>query len=111
ITGFSVAPLRLASHLGFAMGIAGLLMLGYTFYSWISGQAVTGWTSLATLMLIIGSGQFMMLGIFGEYLGRMYMESKRRPLYFINEVRSTRVEARGETARELQESLNQALRA
>lgn len=111
ITGFSVAPLRMASHLGFFMGIAGLLMLGYTFYSWAAGHTVAGWTSLATLMLIIGSGQFLFLGIFGEYLGRMYMETKRRPLYFINEVRATPAEAKGKTARELQENLQKAMGA
>ena len=45
-----------------------------------------GWTSLAAIMLILGSVQLLVLGIFGEYLGRMYMETKRRPLYFVNEI-------------------------
>jgi dolichol-phosphate mannosyltransferase len=47
---------------------------------------VLGWTSIAALILIIGSMQLLMLGIFGEYLGRMYMESKQRPLYLVDEV-------------------------
>jgi polyisoprenyl-phosphate glycosyltransferase len=45
-----------------------------------------GWTSLAAIVLILGSVQLLVLGIFGEYLGRMYMETKRRPLYLINEI-------------------------
>ena len=112
ITSFSVVPLRLASHLGFFMGLMGVVALFYTIGSWITGNAVPGWTSLAVLVLIIGSGQFLVLGIFGEYLGRMYMETKRRPLYIINEIHAAAVpEVVGEDARALQESLKQALRA
>lgn len=113
ITSFSIVPLRLASHLGFVMGLMGLLMLGYTIWSWASGNAVTGWTSLASLILIIGSGQFMVLGIFGEYLGRVYMETKRRPLYVVNSVRGSSLEKASEngTAREMQDRLRSALRA
>jgi polyisoprenyl-phosphate glycosyltransferase len=111
ITGFSVVPLRLASHLGFFMGLMGLVMLGYTLWSWIAGQTVAGWTSLASLILIIGSGQFLVLGIFGEYLGRMYMEAKRRPLYIINEIRTSGEAAEEGPARALQESLKKAVGA
>lgn len=111
ITGFSTVPLRLASHLGFLMGFMGLLMLGYTIWSWISGQAVAGWTSLASLMLIIGSGQFLVLGIFGEYLGRMYMETKRRPLYIVNAIHSSRVQTSGLDARAMQDKLRTRLSA
>lgn len=113
ITSFSIVPLRLASHLGFVMGLTGLLMLGYTMWSWASGNAVTGWTSLASLILIIGSGQFLVLGIFGEYLGRMYMETKRRPLYVVNTVRASslaKTDGKG-TARAMQDQLRDALRA
>lgn len=114
VTSFSVVPLRLASHLGFFMGFMGIVGLIYTIGSWISGHAVPGWTSLAVLTLIIGSGQFLVLGIFGEYLGRMYMEAKRRPLYIVNAVHAApRTEAGtgAEDARQLQEQLRQALRA
>lgn len=112
ITSFSVVPLRLASHLGFFMGLMGIVALIYTVVSWMSGHAVPGWTSLAVLTLIIGSGQFLVLGIFGEYLGRMYMETKRRPLYIVNEIRATPLpEIEAEDARGLQESLKEALRA
>ena len=112
VTSFSTVPLRFASHMGFAMGFLGILGLGYTVWSWASGNAVPGWTSLAVLSLIIGSGQFLVLGIFGEYLGRMYMETKRRPLYIVNEIRATPLpDVPADDARGLQESLKEALRA
>lgn len=112
ITSFSVVPLRLASHLGFFMGLMGIVALVYAVGSFIGGHAVPGWTSLAVLVLIIGSGQFLVLGIFGEYLGRMYMETKRRPLYIINQVHALPVaETASEDARALQENLKKALRA
>jgi dolichol-phosphate mannosyltransferase len=86
ITSFSTIPLRFASLLGMGFGVAGLLALIWVGVSWLSGGAVLGWTSLAALILILGSMQLLMLGIFGEYLGRMYMESKQRPLYLVDEV-------------------------
>lgn len=86
MTSFSIAPLRFASHLGLAFGLMGFLTLGYTLVSWAAGSVLPGWTSLAAIILILGSVQLMVLGIFGEYLGRMYMEAKRRPLYIVNEI-------------------------
>lgn len=88
MTSFSIAPLRFASHLGMAFGVLGLLTLGYTIFSWVAGSVLPGWTSLAAIILILGSVQLLVLGIFGEYLGRMYMEAKRRPLYIVNEILS-----------------------
>ncbi|OJF95654.1 glycosyltransferase family 2 protein [Pararhizobium antarcticum] len=86
MTSFSIVPLRLASHLGLLFGFIGLLTLGYTLFSWLSGDVLPGWTSIAAIVLVLGSVQLLMLGIFGEYLGRMYMETKRRPLYVVNEI-------------------------
>ncbi|NRQ16625.1 glycosyltransferase family 2 protein [Ensifer sesbaniae] len=86
VTSFSVAPLRLASHLGLAFGLLGMATLAYTIFAWALGDVLPGWTSLASITLILGSIQLLMLGIFGEYLGRMYMEAKRRPLFIVNEV-------------------------
>jgi glycosyltransferase involved in cell wall biosynthesis len=86
ITGFSIVPLRIASILGLVMGMIGLTMLIYTLGSWILGQPPQGWTSLSTIILIIGSAQLLVLGILGEYLGRLYIQSKHRPLYIIDTV-------------------------
>ncbi len=86
LTSFSIMPLRLASFLGLALGCLSLLMLGYTLGSWASGHVVEGWTSLLTVVLILGSTQLILFGLLGEYVGRLYLETKRRPLFVIDQV-------------------------
>jgi glycosyltransferase involved in cell wall biosynthesis len=86
LTSFSIAPLRIASYLGVLLSAISLLMLSYTLGSWALGRTVDGWTSLSTIMLTIGSAQLMLFGVLGEYVGRLYIESKRRPLYVIDEI-------------------------
>lgn len=85
-TSFSITPLRIASHLGIAASICSVVMIGFLVISWLSGNTVTGWASTGTLILFIGGVQLFMLGVIGEYLGRMYMESKRRPLFIIQSI-------------------------
>lgn len=87
ITSFSIVPLRLASYIGAAFGFAGLALLVYVLRSWFLGEVVQGWTSLMVVVLVIGSAQLICLGVFGEYLGRLYMESKQRPLFVVESVR------------------------
>jgi polyisoprenyl-phosphate glycosyltransferase len=86
ITGFSVLPLRLASLAGAGVGVIGLLLLSYALTGWLTGRVTQGWTSLMSLMLILGGAQLLLLGIFGEYLGRLYIEVKRRPLFVVDRV-------------------------
>jgi polyisoprenyl-phosphate glycosyltransferase len=88
LTSFSIMPLRLASYLGIILGFLSLLMLGYTLGSWAFGHVVEGWTSLSTLILLLGSMQLILFGLLGEYVGRLYLESKRRPLFVIDEIRT-----------------------
>lgn len=90
ITSFSVAPLRIASWMGVCAGIGAMLLLAYVLGAWVTGHAISGWTSTLAIILVLGSTQLMILGIMGEYLGRMYMEAKRRPLYVIDEVHGVR---------------------
>lgn len=86
ITGFSTAPLRWASHAGLALvGIASLLLI-YTLWGWLSGSAIQGWTSMMIVVVLLGAAQMFVLGMIGEYLGRLYMEVKRRPLYLVSEI-------------------------
>ncbi len=86
VTSFSTRPLRLASFFGFGFGLVGLSGLVYTVGSWMSGRVVAGWTSATSIFLIMGSAQMFVLGIIGEYLGRLYTEAKRRPLFVIESV-------------------------
>ncbi len=86
ISGFSIVPLRIATYLGFICSMLGMFFLAYTAYSYFSGIAIQGWTTLMTVVLILGSGQLLVLGVIGEYLGRLYIQSKNRPLFIIQEV-------------------------
>ena len=61
-------------------------MVGYTLGSWALGHVVEGWTSLLTVVLILGSTQLILFGLLGEYVGRLYLETKRRPLFVIDQV-------------------------
>lgn len=84
ITSFSVKPLRLAGLVGFSLSavsfIYGLLALyGYFFAKW----NISGWTSLAVGIMFIGGMQLIMLGIMGEYIGKLFMQAKQRPLYIV----------------------------
>jgi dolichol-phosphate mannosyltransferase len=86
VTGFSILPLRVASFMGVTVGLIGLLLLAYTLGSWVAGRVVEGWTSLTSIFLIVSSAQLLVLGCIGEYLGRLYIESKNRPLFVVDEV-------------------------
>ena len=86
ITGFSIRPLRMASYFGVLFGLMTLLLLVYVIINYFTGQQVHGWTSLAVIVLGIGSVQLLVAGVIGEYLGRLYMEAKKRPLFIVREV-------------------------
>lgn len=86
VTGFSTAPLRFASHLGLALTAASLLLFLYIAIGFFSGSAVAGWTSTMLVVVLLGAFQMFVLGMIGEYLGRLYVESKRRPLYLVADV-------------------------
>ena len=86
LTGFSSAPLKLASQVGIGLSIGSVLLILYLVYAWLSGFSIQGWTSLMLVVVVIGAAQMFVLGLMGEYIGRLYNESKRRPLYVVQEV-------------------------
>lgn len=86
LTSFSTRPLRLASYLGLAIGVISLGAIVYSVTLHYRGYTVHGWTSLIVVVLFVGALQLFVLGIIGEYLGRLFMESKGRPLYVIAEM-------------------------
>lgn len=86
VTGFSTAPLRLASHIGLWLVLASVLLILYIAIGYFSGNAVQGWTSTMLVVVILGAVQMFVLGMIGEYLGRLYIESKRRPLYIVADI-------------------------
>ena len=84
ITSFSVKPLRLITTIGLLVFLASLCMLLYTLISWISGHTVTGWTSTLASIWMIGGIQLLSLGVIGEYIGKIYNETKKRPRFIID---------------------------
>ncbi|MES2136485.1 MAG: glycosyltransferase family 2 protein [Pseudomonadota bacterium] len=86
LTGFSSAPLKLASHAGLALSIGSLVLILYIAWAWASGQSIQGWTSLMLVVVILGAVQMFVLALMGEYIGRLYNEAKGRPLYIVQEV-------------------------
>ena len=86
LTGFSSAPLKLASFAGFALSIGSILLMLYILIAFISGVNVPGWTSLMLVVVVLGAVQMFVLALMGEYIGRLYNEVKHRPLYIVAEV-------------------------
>ncbi|MCW6529747.1 MULTISPECIES: glycosyltransferase family 2 protein [Sphingomonas] len=86
VTGFSTAPLRFASHASVALAGASLLLLFYIAWGYFRGSPVQGWTSTMLVVTVLSAVQMFVLGMIGEYLGRLYIESKRRPLYLVADI-------------------------
>ena len=85
MTAFSTKPLKLATRLSFvSLGVAGLMMI-YVFRSLILYQTAPGWASVVLAISAFSGVQLLTLGILGEYIGRLYVEAKNRPLYYISE--------------------------
>ena len=87
ITSMSVRPLRIITGLGFITVLAAIAMTIYTFVDWCMGNAVQGYTTLLMVTLIIGGVIILSLGIIGEYIGKVYLETKKRPRYIIDTVK------------------------
>ncbi len=86
ITSFTIAPLKLASYIGFATAFFAFVYGAYVvFKTLLFGESVPGYPSLMVAILFIGGVQLLFIGILGEYIGRIYNESKQRPLYFIHQ--------------------------
>lgn len=84
ITSFSTLPLRIWTYAGFLVAAAALVYaLAVAVRTLVFGVDVPGYASLAVLILLFGGLQMIGMGMIGEYVGRIYMESKRRPLYFV----------------------------
>ena len=90
ITSFSVQPLRTASFVGLAIACSGAVGILWMLYLKLyTDKVVPGLASVFCLILFLGGTQLVFLGIIGEYLGRVYQESKNRPLYFVRETVGT----------------------
>jgi glycosyltransferase involved in cell wall biosynthesis len=83
ITSYSILPLRLTTILGLISSVISSIMLFWSIYVKLVGGAITGWTSTVSALYFLGSVQLVFLGIMGEYIGKIYLETKKRPRYLI----------------------------
>lgn len=86
ITSFSVRPIRLITGCGFLIFLASLISLVVLLIMKLAGQTVQGWTTLMASIWLIGGIQLLSLGVIGEYIGKIYKETKRRPHYIIETI-------------------------
>src|SRR6266478_315822 len=94
LTSFSVAPLRFASLFGVLLASGAFLFgLSILWETWVSGKSVPGYPSLVVGLMTIGGVQLIMIGIVGEYIGKILSELKARPIYFVAEHSEKRFEA------------------
>ncbi|WP_374246049.1 glycosyltransferase family 2 protein [Zoogloea sp.] len=84
ITSFSVTPLRLISALGFATCLLSLAGAAWTVFQKLAGATVPGWASTVVPMYFLGGIQLLSIGVLGEYIAKAYLETKRRPRYFVD---------------------------
>jgi polyisoprenyl-phosphate glycosyltransferase len=85
ITSFSTAPLRIATYVGVLTAVLAFVFALFVFgKALLFGDLVRGYPTLMVVVLFLGGAQLMALGLIGEYLGRLYMEAKQRPLYLVD---------------------------
>ena len=89
ITSFSVKPMRMILTVGVIVFVVSLFMLLWALIAKLSGNAGSGWTSLMGSIWLIGGIQLLSLGVVGEYIGKIYAETKRRPRFIIRTVLNT----------------------
>lgn len=86
VTSFSVKPLRMIVLFGFIVAIVAFLFAVFALVAWAAGSALPGWTSIVFPLSLLGGVHLVALGVIGEYVGKIYEETKRRPRYIIDEV-------------------------
>ena len=85
ITSFSIKPIRLITSLGFIIFSISIIMLIYFLVVYLMGKTVAGWTTIVISVWAIGGLQLLALGVIGEYIGKIYMETKARPKFSVQE--------------------------
>lgn len=83
--GFSFMPIRMITFIGVGVSLLAVMLFPYVLFSWIMGNPERGWTSVMASLIFFFGLQFLIMGIAGEYLYRIYAEVVRRPLYFVSE--------------------------
>lgn len=85
ITSLSVRPIRMVTGMGVIVSILGFIGIIWAVVVALMGKSIAGWASIVCIVCFLGGIQLLSLGIIGEYIGKTYMETKRRPRYIISE--------------------------
>ena len=85
ITSLSVKPIRIITGMGVVISAVAFLLILYALIAWISGAAVAGWASTLIAVALLGGIQLISLGVIGEYVGKIFLETKQRPRYIVSE--------------------------
>ncbi len=88
VTSMSIKPIRMISALGLFIFVASIGMLVYSLIRHFTGNTVEGWTSIAVSVWAIGGLQLLAIGVIGEYIGKIYLETKSRPKYIIDQLKN-----------------------
>lgn len=83
VTSFSVKPIRMVLSLGIIVFVLSVIVMLYALVMWLIGQTVSGWTFTICSIWLVAGIQMVSIGLIGEYIGKIYAETKRRPRYFI----------------------------
>jgi uncharacterized membrane protein YqgA involved in biofilm formation len=83
ITSLSVKPIRFITALGLIVFFVSILMLIYFLIIWAMGRTVAGWTTTVVSVWALGGLQLLAIGVIGEYIGKIYLETKHRPTFLI----------------------------
>ena len=86
VTSMSIKPIRMISVLGFFIFLTSLGMLLYSLIRHFTGNTIEGWTSIVVSVWAIGGLQLLAIGVIGEYIGKIYLETKRRPKYVVDKL-------------------------
>jgi glycosyltransferase involved in cell wall biosynthesis len=107
ITGFSIAPLKVATYIGFLTSLGAFAYaLYFLFKALFYGDPVQGFPTLIIAILLLGGLQLMATGVIGEYLGRLFLETKRRPLYLVQDFCAPATSASAEEGKAAAEHAN-----
>ncbi len=85
ITSLSIKPIRIIIGLGFIIAFASFLGVVWSVVTALMGNTVAGWASTVSIVCLVGGIQLLSIGVIGEYIGKIYLETKRRPRYIISE--------------------------
>ena len=85
ITSLSIKPIRMVTILGILVSLSSLIPLMYSVLQWCRGNTVQGWTTIIVSIWAIGGIQILCIGIVGEYIGKIYLETKQRPKFIIDQ--------------------------